>query len=324
MTFVLLIDGNHLVQRTLHQGRLAQLGTRAGVPTGGVFGFMRQLLDTCRRFQPTRIAVAFDSGISATRSSLLPEYKKRPKSREGAIKIRSKSGVKTYSFRQVLTSQVEYLCHLLPALGIPVLRHMPEADDILGYLCDVAHRHKKQAVLVTGDKDFTQVISEYVHAYWPRATGKTFPYARLGAQKRGYSGAALHTPATVVQDLGFAPKFYPIYHSLCGDPSDNIKGVHRIGPKRATAIIKEMEHPTLECLWQTRPDLREKHAAVMERNMQLVQFERPSKDVRAAIGQAMKMPSTLRKSDAQQIVKTLELQEMRDVVKVHQIIWRCL
>lgn len=171
----------------------------------GVFNSMAMIERLMRKFRPDSVFVIWDKGKSRGRLAIYPEYKaQRDKYRDekDVIDIQRQRELlqKIFSFLPVKQIQVE---------GI-------EADDIIGWLAKEKLKGKK--IIVSNDTDFIQLVDKKVNLFLP---GK----------------ANLLTPRNADKYLGFPVKHYVLWKSLMGDRSDNIKGVHGIGPKKATAII---------------------------------------------------------------------------------------
>ena len=115
---------------------------------------------------------------------------------------------------------------LLGALNVPILQSEGwEGDDILGTMARLGEEAGCDMLLVTGDRDMYQLVTEHVNVV---------------STRKGLSDVAIMTPESV-DDLyhGITPALVPDFYGLKGDTSDNIPGVPGIGPKKASALIAQ-------------------------------------------------------------------------------------
>ncbi len=199
---IYLIDGTNHIFRAYYAIR--NLSTSAGFPTNAIYGFTNMLLRLIRDEKPTHLAVVFDSGKPSFREDIYPEYKAhRPSPPDDLIR------------------QFPEIPRVVEAMNIPVLSiEGVEADDVIGTLAMRAVKNGHDAVIVTGDKDFMQLVGEHV--------------SLLDTMK----GKLIKT-ADVVEKFGVPPEKVTDVLGLCGDASDNIPGIHGVGPKTATKLINE-------------------------------------------------------------------------------------
>ncbi len=196
-----LIDGSHMAFRAFFAIR--GLTNRAGEPTNALYGFVATLLKLIRERQPSHLAVVFDPPGGSFRNRILPEYKgHRP------------------DMDPELRKQWPVFRELVEALGIAYLE-VPdyEADDVIGTLSD-RYCDRAEVVLVTGDKDFQQLIRDGVRIYDPLKD-------------------AVIGPEEVRERFGCAPEAVPDVLGLMGDSSDNIPGVPKVGLKTARKLIED-------------------------------------------------------------------------------------
>lgn len=200
-----LVDGYSLVFRAYHALPL-ELATSKGERTNAVMGFCSMLLQVLQRESPATVAVAFDVG-RAFRHDEYADYKAhRP------------------SMPDELQSQIGRVKEVVERFGF-ARYEMPgyEADDVIGSLARALEAEGHEAVIVTGDTDLLQLVSEQIHVATPN-------------QGR-FSDVRLYDPAAVQERYGFAPRYVADYKALVGDSSDNIKGVAGVGAKTAKTLI---------------------------------------------------------------------------------------
>ncbi|MBQ9988750.1 MAG: DNA polymerase I [Clostridia bacterium] len=206
MTTLLGIDGNSLLFRAFYA--IPPLSAPDGRPTNAVYGFLGMLARLLREVMPTHTAVAFD----------LPQPTRRHLAFEGYKAGRAQAP-------EELIGQFALVKDVLRAMGIAVLE-VPgfEADDILGDLARHTEEARGKAILVSGDRDVFQLVSDRVSVYYT---------------KRGITDIDIMTPETVTEYLGVPPEKAPELKALMGDNSDNIPGVPGIGPKTAVKLLAQ-------------------------------------------------------------------------------------
>ena len=201
-----VIDGNSLMHRAFHAVP-PTMNAPDGRPTNAIFGFLNMFLKMIDAFNPDGVVVAFDKGKPRVRMEMLPQYKaQRP------------------PMDPDLHAQFPMIKELLTALNVPILQSEGwEGDDILGTMARLGEQAGCDMLLVTGDRDMYQLVTEHVNVV---------------STRKGLSDVAIMTPESV-DDLyhGITPALVPDFYGLKGDTSDNIPGVPGIGPKKASALI---------------------------------------------------------------------------------------
>lgn len=222
---LLLIDGNSIAFRSffaLHNS-LEKFKNPDGLHTNAIFGFNKMLDSILKQYQPTAALVAFDAGKTTFRTEMYDDYK-------GG---RSKTPPE-------LSEQMPYLKQLLTGYGIKTYE-LPnyEADDIIGTLSLEAEHDGYEVVVVTGDRDLTQLSSAET---------------TVAVTKKGVSEVEEYTPDHVEEKLGISPKQIIDLKGLAGDSSDNYPGVTKVGEKTALKLLKQFG--TIENLYDHLDDLK--------------------------------------------------------------------
>ena len=203
-----VIDGNSLMHRAFHAVP-PTMNAPDGRPTNAIFGFLNMFLKMIDAFNPDGVVVAFDKGKPRVRMEMLPQYKaQRP------------------PMDPDLHAQFPMIKELLGALNVPILQSEGwEGDDILGTMARLGEEAGCDMLLVTGDRDMYQLVTEHVNVV---------------STRKGLSDVAIMTPESV-DDLyhGITPALVPDFYGLKGDTSDNIPGAPGIGPKKASALIAQ-------------------------------------------------------------------------------------
>lgn len=206
---LILIDGNSLVYRAFFA--LPELTSPSGVPTNAVYGFTTMLLRLLDEERPQKVVVAFDKDKQTFRHQEYEAYK--------AHRARTPDE---------LISQMPLVREVLDTIGIPALEEAGyEADDIIGTLSAAGAKSGYDVVIVTGDQDALQLITEHV---------------QVAITSKGISETRRYGTREVEERFGFGPEMLNDYRALKGDPSDNIPGVPGIGEKTAMALVQRFGH----------------------------------------------------------------------------------
>ncbi len=207
MSKYLLIDGHSQAYRAFF-GVRTPLVTARGEPTAAVFGFFRKLFSVLRDFRPDGVAVAFDKG-DTWRHEEYAEYK-----------------ATRDAMPDEMRSQMDRIIEILEALRIPIVAlENFEADDVLGALAGQASDAGHDVLILSGDRDMFQLVSERVKILYTSGgpSPSTLPYGVSEVAER-YGG--------------LDPDQFLEMKALVGDSSDNIPGVPGVGEKTAIRFLK--------------------------------------------------------------------------------------
>ncbi|MGW3678541.1 DNA polymerase I [Streptomyces prasinus] len=205
---LMLMDGHSLAYRAFFALPVENFTTATGQPTNAIYGFASMLANTLRDEAPTHFAVAFDVSRKTWRSAEFPEYKAN----------RSKTP-------DEFKGQVELIGELLDAMNTPRFAVDGfEADDVIATLATRAEAEGFDVLIVTGDRDSFQLVSEHTTVLYPT---------------KGVSELTRFTPEKVVEKYGLTPAQYPDFAALRGDPSDNLPGIPGVGEKTAAKWINQ-------------------------------------------------------------------------------------
>ncbi len=207
MKTILVLDANSLFNRAFYGIR--PLSTKSGLPTNAIFGYINILKKHLDAIKPDFAVAAFDMHAPTFRHKFDENYKATRK-----------------PMPEDLAAQMPYLKRATEALGIHIVEKEGfEADDILGTLSLIAEKSGNRAVIVTGDRDSFQLVSEHTTLFLA-GTGKDDKI----------------TPEVIRERFGLRPEQMIDVKSLAGDTSDNIPGVRGIGEKTALKLISEREN----------------------------------------------------------------------------------
>ena len=216
-----LIDGSAYLYRAFHAIR--NLSNSKGLPTNATFGFTRMLLKLLKERTPEYIALFFDVKGPTFRHEMYDQYKAtRPPMPED------------------MAQQIPWIKQVVTAFGIPIVEKQGfEADDLIGTCARLGEEKGFSTIMVTGDKDFMQLVTDNCIIYDPMKE-KTIDKAAIRDQFN-------LTPSQTVDMLG-----------LSGDTSDNIPGVPGVGPKTAMKLLKEYD--SIQGIYDHLNELKSKKA----------------------------------------------------------------
>ncbi|MBE0418235.1 MAG: DNA polymerase I, partial [Coriobacteriia bacterium] len=218
------IDGNSLLHRAFH-ALPPTMTAPDGRPTNAAFGFISMLAKLVADTHPDGVVVAFDRGKPEFRTAALACYKVHRAPTADELKV-----------------QFPMVKELLDAMGVPIVEVEGwEGDDILGTIACLAEKEGIRALLVTGDRDALQLVTDSVNVVTTR---------------KGITDIVVYDPPAVLERYGVTPEQVPDYLGLKGDPSDNIPGVPGVGEKTAAKLIAE--YGTLEAVLEAAPEIKGK------------------------------------------------------------------
>ena len=222
-----LIDGYAMLYRSHFALIRNPLINSKGMHTSALFGFINQVLKLIRKEKPDFLMAAFDSPKKTFRHERYPEYKA---TRE--------------KMPEEMREQLPYLWKLLKAMKIPTLEQPGfEADDIIGTLAVRANEKNLDTFIVSGDKDFMQLVNDNIFLYSPS-----------GRQ----SEIKIYDKSGVKDKWGVPPEMIIDLLGLMGDSSDNVPGVMGVGEKTAVKLLKE--YGTLENALDHADEVKNKRA----------------------------------------------------------------
>lgn len=234
---VMLIDGSSLIFRAFFA--LPNLTNADGVMTNGVYGFLTMYFRAVGEYKPDYILVAFDKKTKTFRHKEFEDYKAN----------RDKAPSE-------LNYQFGILKDILDSLNVKYLDIDGfEADDIVGTYSKIAKDEGLETVIITGDKDYFQLVNDDVIVYLTR---------------KGISQMEEITEEKIKEDYGLSPKQLIDVKGLMGDKSDNIPGVDGIGEKTALKYIKK--YGSMEALYENLDDISGKKTKENLENSRQIAF----------------------------------------------------
>jgi DNA polymerase-1 len=223
MKKLMVLDGNSIVNRAFY-GVSQTLTTRSGQPTNAILGFLNILNKLLDEEQPEALCVTFDRKAPTFRHLAYEGYKAKRK-----------------GMPEDLASQMPILKEVLGAMNIPMYEMDGwEADDLLGTISVQDTAAGWSTVIVTGDKDSLQLVTEQTTV-------------KLVSTRMGRTTARDITPEVFREDYGFDPIHLVDLKALMGDASDNIPGVKGVGEKTAMALVQF--YGSIDRIYEALPNL---------------------------------------------------------------------
>ena len=208
---IVAIDGNSIMNRAFYgimNSRL--LTTTDGIYTNAIYGFLSILFKLINDERPEYICVAFDLKAPTFRHKQYEGYKATRKGMPDELRM-----------------QMPLIKDVLRAMNIKIFEiEGYEADDILGTIAKYGEDNNIEVLLITGDRDYLQLVSESVTV-------------RIPTTKQGNTESTDYTPEIVKEKFGIEPKQFIQIKGLMGDTSDNIPGVPGVGEKTAFSLISK-------------------------------------------------------------------------------------
>jgi DNA polymerase I len=206
---LMVIDGHSLAFRAFYALPVDSFVSPEGQHTNAIHGFISMFLGLLKKENPTHVAVAFDISRFSFRTRIYPEYK-----------------ATRGDTPQEFIGQVPLLQEALAAMGVVTLtKEDYEADDILATLAHTAGEGGFNVLVVSGDRDTFQLVTDRVTVLYPSA--------------RGVSELKRYTPQAVEERYSVPPHKYPDIAALVGETSDNLVGIDKVGEKTAVKWITQ-------------------------------------------------------------------------------------
>lgn len=206
---VMLVDGMALLFRgffaTSYRGQF--MLNKSGVPTNGIYGFLRYFINAYQTFKPTHVICCWDMGSTTFRTEMFDSYK----------------GNRDQPPTELIP-QFDLIKEVVAALKVPNVGVVGfEADDCIGTLSR-HYRDEAEVLILTGDQDILQLVDDQI---------------TVAIMKKGHGNYAVYTPEIFFEEKGIEPLQMIDLKGLMGDPSDNYPGVKGIGEKTALKLLQK-------------------------------------------------------------------------------------
>ena len=204
---LMTLDGNSIINRAFYGIR--PLSASDGTPTNAIYGFLAILQRLIEEEKPDALCVTFDLPAPTFRHEMYEDYKAHRKPMPDELRV-----------------QMPILKEILSAMNIPCVEQPGwEADDLLGALAKKCEAEDWECIIVTGDKDSLQLISDFTRV-------------KLVKTRLGQTETKDYTTAAFTEEYGFGPERMIDFKALMGDASDNIPGVAGVGEKTALELVR--------------------------------------------------------------------------------------
>jgi DNA polymerase-1 len=275
---IYLIDGHSYAYRAFHAIR--QLTDSSGLALNAVYGFTRMLLKFLKDEKPEYVAVAFDSAGPTFRHRMYDQYKANRAEQP-----------------EEMRHQIPLIKKVVDAFNITAFE-LPgfEADDVLATLAEKASRRGVEAIIVTGDKDMLQLVSNGVKV--------------LNPHKDNF----LYDAAAVVERFGVRPEKMQELLAMAGDPIDNVPGVPGIGPKTAAQLLQQ--YGSLERIYEHLDEIKgPKRRENLMRNKDMAFLSRDLVSIDSAVPIEVDIDACkVRKYDTHKLVDLFKRLEFRTLI----------
>ncbi|KML46665.1 5'-3' exonuclease [Cytobacillus firmus] len=248
---LLLVDGMALLFRAYFATAMSGqfMINSKGIPTNGVYGFVKHFLTAVSSFNPSHVAVCWDMGSKTFRTEMFDAYKaNRP---EAPIE---------------LVPQFDLVKEVVEAFDVPNIGLEGfEADDCIGTIAKKASQ-EAEVLILTGDQDMLQLLDDNISVI---------------LLQKGYGNYLVHTTETFYEEKGITPKQMIDLKAFMGDTSDNYPGVKGIGEKTALKLLQQFEH--IEGVLENLEQLTKGQRAKIEQDLEMLHLSRQLAEIKCDV-----------------------------------------
>jgi 5'-3' exonuclease len=281
---VLLVDGMALLFRgffaTSFRGNF--MITKQGIPTNGVYQFMRYFLDAVQTFTPTHVVCCWDMGSKTFRTDMYEGYKAN----------RDAPPVELIPQFDLVKEVVEAFD--MPNIGLENF----EADDCIGTLART-YAQENDVTILTGDQDILQLVEEHI---------------KVAIMRKGQGNYEVFTNENFYEKKGITPRQVIDLKGLMGDTSDNYPGVKGIGEKTALKLIKE--HGTIDELLVNIDSLPKGVQTKIKANLDMLHLSRTLAEIKCDVPVTCELDGALWSYDKEKIQKKFDELEFKNLAKL--------
>lgn len=284
MDKLFLLDAYALIYRAYYALIKNPRINSKGFNTSAVLGFVNTLEDVLKKENPTHIGIAFDPAGPTFRHEAFEQYKAQREETPEVIRL-----------------SVPIIKDIIRAYNIPILE-VPgyEADDVIGTLATEAGKRGIRTYMMTPDKDYGQLVGEYVFMYCPKYGDKEFDVMGVEEVKAKFN---IQSPTQVIDMLG-----------LMGDASDNIPGCPGVGEKTAQKLIAQFG--SIENLLANTDQLKGSIKTKVETNREQIEFSKFLATIKTDVPIALDMDALKRETPNEEALrKIFEEMEFRTLME---------
>lgn len=281
---LMLVDGMALLFRAYYATAVSGqfMINSKGIPTNGIYGFIKHLMTAISSFQPTHLAVCWDMGSKTFRTELYDGYKAN----------RGEAPVE-------LIPQFDLVKEVVDAFDIPNIGAVGfEADDCIGTLANQTKDAANVSIL-TGDRDILQLLEESISVI---------------LMQKGYGNYLVHTPKTFFEDKGINPRQMVDLKALMGDPSDNYPGVKGIGEKTALKLLQEYEH--IEGIISNLDKLSKGNKTKIEQDLEMLHLSRKLAKIKCDVPVSCSLDAAELKIEKEKVLDKFSELELRGLQRI--------
>ncbi|MFC3038868.1 5'-3' exonuclease H3TH domain-containing protein [Virgibacillus xinjiangensis] len=281
---IMLVDGMALLFRgffaTSFRGNFMK--TSKGIPTNGVYQFLRYMLDAADRFQPTHMICCWDMGSRTFRTELYEGYKANRD--EPPVELLPQFDL----VKEVVAS------FDMPNIGIENF----EADDCIGTLANM-YKEENDVLVLTGDQDILQLVDKGI---------------QVAIMKKGQGNYDVYSHENFYDKKGLLPNQIVDLKALMGDPSDNYPGVKGIGEKTARKLLEE--YTTIEDLLENLDSLPKGVQSKIRNNLEMLHLSRNLAEIKCDVPVGCELESAVWQYDKRKVEEKFQELEFRNLEKL--------
>lgn len=283
---ILLVDGMALLFRgffaTAFRGNFMKTST--GIPTNGIYQFLRYFLDAEKTYEPTHVICCWDMGSKTFRNEMYPDYKAN---REAPP--------------EELIPQFDLVKEVVAAFNIPNIGvENYEADDCIGTLAKL-YSENDEVIILTGDQDMLQLVQPNIH---------------VAIMKKGQGNYELYTDDNFYEKKGIFPRQVIDVKGLMGDSADNYPGVKGIGEKTALKLIQEYD--TIATLLEQADSLTKGIRTKLLTDLDILQLSRELATIKCDVPVQCELDSAVRQFEQEKIAAKLTELEFKNLERLLQ------
>lgn len=278
-TNLMLVDGMALLFRAFYATAMTgqYMINSKGIPTNGIYGFVKHLMTALSALQPTHMAVCWDMGSKTFRSDLYENYK----ANRGEPPLE-------------LVPQFDLVKEVTAAFDIPNIGLAGyEADDCIGTVANQA-KNVADVFILTGDQDMLQLLDDNISVV---------------LMKKGFGNYFIHTPETFFAEKGIASSQMVDLKALMGDTSDNYPGVKGIGEKTAIKLLQQYEH--IEGILANLSQLSKANRLKIEQDLEMLHLSRKLAKIKIDVPVTLDIREALLKMEKNKVLDLFSQLELR-------------